>query len=84
MAAAELDGLTVVDPRRELAAGRLSAVELAHAVLDRVERIDGGLNAYLHVDADSVLEQATAADGRAEAPLRGIPPLLRVGAALGA
>lgn len=53
-------------------------------MLDRVERIDGGLNAYLHVDADSVLEQATAAAGRAEAPLRGIPPLLRVGAALGA
>jgi aspartyl-tRNA(Asn)/glutamyl-tRNA(Gln) amidotransferase subunit A len=70
----DLGTLTVAGARRELAEGRLSAVELAEAVLARVER-HRDLNAYLHVDADGLREQARAADRRREpaGPLHGIP-----------
>jgi aspartyl-tRNA(Asn)/glutamyl-tRNA(Gln) amidotransferase subunit A len=66
--------LSVAEARRQIAARQLSAVELTEAVLARIEALDDGLNAYLHVDGDSALEQARAADGRRERPaLLGIP-----------
>lgn len=43
-----------------LAAGEISAVELAQAHLDQIEAINPALNAFLHVDADGAL--ATAAE----------------------
>jgi aspartyl-tRNA(Asn)/glutamyl-tRNA(Gln) amidotransferase subunit A len=54
--------LTVAAARRELAAGRLSALELTQQVLARVEALNPRLNAYLHVDAEGALAQARAAD----------------------
>jgi aspartyl-tRNA(Asn)/glutamyl-tRNA(Gln) amidotransferase subunit A len=68
--------LTITEARRQLAAGRLTAVELTEAVLDRVAGLNADLNAYLHVAAGPALAQARAADTgarRDHRPLLGIP-----------
>jgi aspartyl-tRNA(Asn)/glutamyl-tRNA(Gln) amidotransferase subunit A len=61
----------------ELAQKKVSSVELTQFYLDRVARLDSGLNAFITVDAEKSLAQARAADariaaGKAEA-LTGIP-----------
>jgi aspartyl-tRNA(Asn)/glutamyl-tRNA(Gln) amidotransferase subunit A len=72
--AAELSLLTIADARAELAARRISAVELTEAVLQRIDELDGVLNAYLHVDADGALAQARAVDREPTGgPLEGVP-----------
>jgi len=58
--------------------GQFSAVELTGAYLRRIDRSNGAINAYLHVDVEGALEQARASDerraqGRAHHPLDGIP-----------
>jgi aspartyl-tRNA(Asn)/glutamyl-tRNA(Gln) amidotransferase subunit A len=68
---------TIAELSRQLAAREISAVELTRAFLDRIERLNGTLNAFITVDAERSLAQARAADerlasGRA-APLTGIP-----------
>jgi len=60
-----------------LARKQLSSVELTQSCLDRIARLDPGLNAFLTIDAERSLVQARAADariaaGRAQA-LTGIP-----------
>lgn len=55
----------------------LSPVEVTQAVLDRIERLNPKLNAYLYVDADGAMKTARAAEaayiaGNA-APLAGVP-----------
>ena len=60
-----------------LAQKKLSSVELTQSCLDRIARLDPGLNAFLTIDAERSLVQARAADariaaGRAQA-LTGIP-----------
>src|SRR3954462_9405092 len=68
---------TVAELSRELAARRISAVELANAYLDRIERLNGTLNAFITVDREKSLAQARVADERIArgkaAPLTGIP-----------
>ncbi|WP_067481557.1 Asp-tRNA(Asn)/Glu-tRNA(Gln) amidotransferase subunit GatA [Actinomadura hibisca] len=61
-----------------IAAGETSAAEVAQAHLDRVAAVDGEVHAFLHVDAEGVLAQARAVDGRRAAgeelgPLAGVP-----------
>ena len=68
---------SVAELSRQLAARRISSVELTRAFLERIERLNGTLNAFITVDAEKSLAQARAADerigaGRA-APLTGIP-----------
>lgn len=66
--------LTLVSAREQLRSGRLSATELTRAVLARVERLNGSLNAYLRVDGEAALGQAEAADrSKDRRPLAGIP-----------
>ncbi|HET7401914.1 MAG TPA: amidase, partial [Usitatibacter sp.] len=60
-----------------LRARELSAVELATHYLDRIERLDGRLNAFITVDRDKTLAHAREADARIArdeaGPLTGIP-----------
>src|SRR5215212_1294750 len=55
---------TAVALLAQLNAGSVSAEEVARAYLDRVERLDGRLGAFLHRDPGRVLEQARAVDAR--------------------
>ncbi|NNF52514.1 MAG: Asp-tRNA(Asn)/Glu-tRNA(Gln) amidotransferase subunit GatA [Gammaproteobacteria bacterium] len=60
-----------------LASGEFSSVELTRHYLDRIERFDGDLNAFITVTAEQALDQAAVADrDRADGkagPLTGIP-----------
>jgi aspartyl-tRNA(Asn)/glutamyl-tRNA(Gln) amidotransferase subunit A len=60
-----------------LAQKKLSSVELTRSYLDRLRRLDPGLNAFLTTDAERSLAQARAADAQIAAggaqPLTGIP-----------
>ena len=66
----------------ELSAGiknkTYSAKEVAQAHLDRIEKVDSKLNAFLHVDAEGALAQAAEVDRKLAAgeeigPLAGVP-----------
>jgi len=61
-----------------LASGEISSRELVAACLERIEMLDAGVHAFLHLDPDGALAQAEAADraraaGGAVSPLHGIP-----------
>ena len=60
-----------------LAAKRISSVELTRLFLDRIERLNPALNAFVTVDPEKSLNSARAADARiaagAAGPLTGIP-----------
>ncbi|MBA3733547.1 Asp-tRNA(Asn)/Glu-tRNA(Gln) amidotransferase subunit GatA [Patescibacteria group bacterium] len=72
----DLQSLTITSARKKLDAKEFSAVSLAQAYLDEIEKKNESLNAYLEVYGD-VIEQATYADNLiAEGksfPLLGIP-----------
>jgi len=80
----ELDGLTVVQLQDEMAAGRLTAVDLVTRYQERVAALDKagpGLNAVLEMNPDAGAE-ATRLDeerqaGRVRGPLHGIPIMLK-------
>jgi Asp-tRNA(Asn)/Glu-tRNA(Gln) amidotransferase A subunit family amidase len=56
----------------------LSAVELVHACLDRIERLNPPLNAVTEVWAEEAIAQAARIDERgAEGPLAGLPLLVK-------
>ena len=59
----------------------ISSVELTKAHLDQIEKVEGKVKAFLHIDQDGALAQAKAADellatGKA-APLTGVPLALK-------
>ncbi|MDR3298670.1 MAG: Asp-tRNA(Asn)/Glu-tRNA(Gln) amidotransferase GatCAB subunit A, partial [Candidatus Accumulibacter sp.] len=60
-----------------LAAKDISSVELARLYLDRIEKINPQINAYITVDREKTLAQALAADQKRAAgeagPLTGVP-----------
>jgi aspartyl-tRNA(Asn)/glutamyl-tRNA(Gln) amidotransferase subunit A len=60
-----------------LAARKVSAIELAMLFLDRIDRLNPGLNAFIALDRERTLAQAKAADATLAAgtagPLTGIP-----------
>ena len=68
---------TVAELSSSLSRGDISSVELTQAYLDRINRYNGTLNAFVTVCEESALTQATQADAaRANgqnAPLLGIP-----------
>ena len=70
--------LTAAAAARAIAAGQLTATELAEACLSRIETLDEQLLAWVYVDRDAVLAAAQAADaavsaGRPRGPLHGVP-----------
>jgi aspartyl-tRNA(Asn)/glutamyl-tRNA(Gln) amidotransferase subunit A len=66
----------------QLAAGRLSAVELVRHYLARIDRWERDIHAFIALDRDDVLAQARACDdalrrGGPRGPLHGIPVALK-------
>jgi aspartyl-tRNA(Asn)/glutamyl-tRNA(Gln) amidotransferase subunit A len=63
---------------RLIGSGRLSAVEVAQAHLDRIDAVDARVHAFLHVDHEGALAAARAVDeaiarGERLGPLAGVP-----------
>ncbi|PZG15809.1 Asp-tRNA(Asn)/Glu-tRNA(Gln) amidotransferase subunit GatA [Nonomuraea aridisoli] len=61
-----------------IAGGEVTAVEVAEAHLDRMAEVEPKVQAFLHVDRETTLEQARAIDARLKAgeklgPLAGVP-----------
>jgi aspartyl-tRNA(Asn)/glutamyl-tRNA(Gln) amidotransferase subunit A len=79
----ELTRRTAADLAALVAAGEVSAVEVARAHLERIAGVDGRVHAFLHVDADGALAAAAAVDARRAAgeppagPLAGVPLALK-------
>jgi aspartyl-tRNA(Asn)/glutamyl-tRNA(Gln) amidotransferase subunit A len=68
------------DIRDGVVSGRITAVEVCRAALDRIEAGNGALNAFLTVAADRALMRAAEIDARADRsglPLAGIPIALK-------
>ena len=69
---------TATELVRQLAEGEITSVELTKAYLDRIERHDGRVKAFLRVDPAAALAQAEEIDRRRKAgkplgPLAGLP-----------
>ncbi|HUK72855.1 MAG TPA: Asp-tRNA(Asn)/Glu-tRNA(Gln) amidotransferase subunit GatA [Streptosporangiaceae bacterium] len=79
---AALTRLTAADVAAAIAAGDVSAVEVAQAHLDRMSQTDAKIHAFLHVAADTALQAARAVDAQRAAgeplgPLAGVPLALK-------
>ena len=77
-----LTGLTLIQARAEIGAGRVSPLELTEAYLARIEALNSKTNAYLQVAVESALSQARAATEaialrRPLGVLHGIPMALK-------
>ncbi len=68
---------TLSELRAQLDSGAQTACSLSEAYLERVQALNAGLNAFVHIDADEVLEQAAASDAyrasHGPRPLEGLP-----------
>ncbi|HEY1795756.1 MAG TPA: amidase [Stellaceae bacterium] len=74
----DLHWLTAAEAAGAIAARKLSPVELTRALLDRIERLDPKLHAFIRLDADAAMGAAKAAEaeiaaGRPRGPLHGVP-----------
>ncbi len=66
----ELAGMTLCELAPRIRARKVSPVEVTRAVLDRIERFDPVLNAYIAVDAEGALKAARTAQRRIAAGIR--------------
>ena len=78
MQSQELCYLTIAEAAQRLQAREISPVELTQAHLDRIQALDGRLNAYITVTAERALEEASRAErtfafGHVVGLLQGIP-----------
>jgi amidase len=70
----ELAFLSAVAQARLVRAGEISSTELVTTSLERIERLDPTLNAFVTVCADEAIEAARAVDSTpGDAPFRGVP-----------
>jgi aspartyl-tRNA(Asn)/glutamyl-tRNA(Gln) amidotransferase subunit A len=77
-AADDLPYLSLIDAAAAIKARRLSPVELTTALLDRIDRLNGSIGAFLTVTGEEALAAARAAEqevtrGRYRGPLHGVP-----------
>jgi len=71
---------TVCEVRDAVASGRVCAVEICQAALDRIAASDAGINAFRAVVPERALARAAALDARADRaglPLLGVPVALK-------
>jgi aspartyl-tRNA(Asn)/glutamyl-tRNA(Gln) amidotransferase subunit A len=72
-----LHTLTIHELRRKLRLGEVSAREATQALLDRIQAVDGNIQAYLWLNREDALSQAAAIDRSGDAkkgkPLAGVP-----------
>ncbi len=70
-----LNQLTITQAHQKLRTKEISAAELTQACIDRVEAVDGKLNAVVHKNFERAVEAAKNIDasGTFEHPLAGIP-----------
>lgn len=74
----ELTRLTAHETAAAIAAGEVSAIEVARAHLARIDAIDDRVHAFLHVDTEGALAQAARVDaGELSGPLAGVPLALK-------
>ena len=78
----DLAWLTVTEAAELLRGKKLSPVEYAKALIERVERHDGKLNAFLRFTPEIALEDARRAEaeiakGKWRGPLHGVPYALK-------
>ena len=74
----DLTFITIAEASYLFRARRLSPVDLTKALLERIDRLDGRLNAFITVTAELALEQAREAEsemsrGHYRGPMHGIP-----------
>jgi aspartyl-tRNA(Asn)/glutamyl-tRNA(Gln) amidotransferase subunit A len=70
--------LSIHEAQQLIKERKLSPVELTQAVLDRIAKVDGKLQAYINLMSESALNEARAAEteiakGKWRGPLHGIP-----------
>ena len=73
---------TAAELASQIAAGEVSAVEVAQAHLDQIAAVDPSVHAFLHVESDRAIAQALAVDdarraGEQLSPLAGVPIALK-------
>ena len=66
---------TIAEAHEKLKKKEISSQELVKSCLDRIEKVDKKLNAFIHLDGERALEQAKKidAEGKFDHPLTGIP-----------
>jgi aspartyl-tRNA(Asn)/glutamyl-tRNA(Gln) amidotransferase subunit A len=74
----DLSTLTIAEAARRIGRKELSPVELTHAALERIERLNPRLNAFITVLQEQAMAAARAAEkemmaGQRRGPLHGIP-----------
>jgi aspartyl-tRNA(Asn)/glutamyl-tRNA(Gln) amidotransferase subunit A len=78
----ELCKMTISELAPKIRSRKVSPVELTRSVLERIEKLQPALNAYITVDAEGALRAARAAErqiarGKYMGPLHGIPISLK-------
>src|SRR5205807_4645482 len=78
----EVSQLSLSEASELIRSRKISPVELTQACLSRIDRLNGKLNAFITVTADSALSQARAAEGEIQrgnwkGPLHGVPIALK-------
>ena len=69
---------TLIEARDAVRDKRVSAAELTRRVLDRIQRLDGQLRAFISTFPERALERAKAVDeGRVTGPLAGVPVAIK-------
>ena len=59
--------LSAIDLVNAIRRGEVSAVQVAEAFLGRIAKVDGSINAFLHVDREAALARAADIDARRKA-----------------
>ncbi len=78
----ELTSLSLSEASARLRSGQLTSLSLTQACLEKIEKLNPILNAFITVTADAALREAQSADkaiaeGRYSGPLQGIPIALK-------